>query len=341
MKLELRSMRVKGCGPLEDVEIDFTDGKGNVRPVTILAGANGSGKTTVLELIAGLAETVHETDHSSLKREQIAKILFRCSEVKLFFNADKDKEYLFSLNPPSSKPERDFAVYWPLKLNDAREFISRSQDGADWRKFIDQVEKQKKSALDFPDQCPHDEAQIPSILYFPHPRKIFTVTGNFLSKEETKYKWVYRYENARDFPGSLDSYLVWLEYAEPDAFGRVKEFLDELDLDGKKFGVERRALKATVTTREGKIHYLEELSSGEQNILTMLVELRRRLLPHSIVLIDEIESSLHEAYQHKLARSLLKMQGMIPFQLIATTHSHTIAKIFGYQSMAIFLNSSK
>jgi predicted ATPase len=161
------------------------------------------------------------------------------------------------------------------------------------------------------------------------------VTGNFLSKEETKYKWVYRYENAQDFPGSLDSYLVWLEYAEPDAFGRVKKFLDEIDLDGKTFGIERKKLKATVTTRKGKTHYLEELSSGEQNILTLLVELRRRLLPHSIVLIDEIESSLHEAYQHKLAQSLLKMQRMIPFQLIATTHSLTIVDVFEPKSVLI------
>jgi predicted ATP-binding protein involved in virulence len=168
MKLELRSMHVKGCGPLEDVEIDFTDGKGNVRPVTILAGANGSGKTTVLELIAGLAETIHETDHSSLKREQIANILFRSSEVELFFNADTNKEYLFSLNPPSSKPERDFAVYWPLNLNDAGEFISRNQNGADWEKFIHQMEKQKTAALSFPDPGATDEAQIPSILYFRH-----------------------------------------------------------------------------------------------------------------------------------------------------------------------------
>jgi predicted ATPase len=334
MKLELRSMRVKGCGPLEDVEIDFTDGKGNVRPVTILAGANGSGKTTVLELIAGLAETVHDTDHTSLNRKQIAEILFRSAEVQLFFKADKGKEYLFSLNP-SSELERDFALYWPLNLNDAGEFISRSQNGADWGKFIHQMEKQKTAALSFPDPGATDEAQIPSILYFPHPRKIFTVTGNFLSMEETKYKWVYRYENAQDFPGSLDSYLVWLEYAEPDAFERVKKFLDEIDLDGKTFGVNRKALKATVTTREGKNHNLENLSSGEQNILTMLVELRRRLLPHSIVLIDEIESSLHEAYQHKLAQSLLKMQRMIPFQLIATTHSLTMVDVFEPKSVVV------
>lgn len=162
--------------------------------------------------------------------------------------------------------------------------------------------------------------------------------GSQLTDEETLYYWLYRYENAQDFQGSLDAYLCWLAFIEPErpgVFTEVTEFLDSLDFDGKKFNLKRTKLKATVTTREGHTHFLEELSAGEQNILIMLLELRRRLLPGSIVLIDEIESSLHEAYQHMLAQALLKIQQDIPFQLIVTTHSKTIAKIFGWDSVVI------
>ena len=49
MKIQLQSLRVVNCGPLRDVCIQFnTNGDS---PVTVLAGANGSGKTTILKLI--------------------------------------------------------------------------------------------------------------------------------------------------------------------------------------------------------------------------------------------------------------------------------------------------
>jgi AAA15 family ATPase/GTPase len=51
-----------------------------------------------------------------------------------------------------------------------------------------------------------------------------------------------------------------------------------------------------VRTLDGSEHPLNQLSSGEQNILIMLLELWRRLLPGSIVLIDEIENSLHTEF---------------------------------------------
>ena len=81
--------------------------------------------------------------------------------------------------------------------------------------------------------------------------------------------------------------------------------------------------------------FLEQLSSGEQNILIMLLELRRRLIPHSIVLIDEIENSLHPAFQHRIVNGLKRLQEIIPFQLIVTSHSLTILEAFGTQSARI------
>ena len=80
---------------------------------------------------------------------------------------------------------------------------------------------------------------------------------------------------------------------------------------------------------------MEGMSSGEQNMLIMLLELRRRLLPHSIVLIDEIENSLHQAFQKKLAQALKRMQEQTPFQLIVTTHSVPIVETFGPASVRI------
>jgi predicted ATPase len=170
---------------------------------------------------------------------------------------------------------------------------------------------------------------IPSILYFPHHRELLPVTGEQIHREEIKYQWCYRYQNLSSFSGSLESYLIWLDYAEPEIFQSVIDFLNQLDFEGKTFHIHRKTLSVIVKTRDGSEHAFDKLSSGEQNILIMLLELYRRLIPGSIVLLDEIENRLHPAFQHRLAQNLLQLQRQIPFQLILTTHQPAFVKIFG------------
>src|SRR5262249_23029201 len=150
----------------------------------------------------------------------------------------------------------------------------------------DLIRQQEQEVVNFIDMASQDanvELKLPSILYFPHSRSLARLEGNQINKEEIQYHWIYRYETVRTFKGSLDSYLVWLDYAEQETYVKVIEFLNGLNFDGKTFGVIRKELKVGVTTKDGQTLYLEHLSSGEQNILIMLLELRRRLLPHSIV----------------------------------------------------------
>ena len=130
----------------------------------------------------------------------------------------------------------------------------------------------------------------------------------------------------------MNSYLIWLDYAEPEKYASIRRFLNSLNFDEKSFYVNRQALDVFVKTKDGHEHRLHELSSGEQNLLIILIELYRKLLPGSIVLIDEIENSLHPAYQHRLAQGLLALQKEIPYQLIVTTHAPAFVEIFGEEN---------
>jgi predicted ATPase len=347
MKLELRSLHVKGCGPLRDVQIEFTDPSGQVRPVTVLGGANGSGKTTVLELIVALAETLHpDYRHTPniLDRTDYAQMDllmdgqgFSVYSAPTTTNVELPETCLKGILaqiPPSSV----------VSMEEARErTMGKSQvlwmgcSGQPTNEEIKElISRQGKEILAFPDQeSPLKALPLPSVLYFPHYRVLRPVHGEQIHREETRYQWIYRYEAVSSFPGSLDSYLIWLDYAEPEVFQRVCDFLNQLDFDGKTFAVSRKDLKAVVRTKEGQTHLLEHLSSGEQNILIVLLELRRRLLPHSIVLIDEIENSLHPAFQYRIAQGLRRLQEIVPFQLILTTHAPAFVDIFGAESTLI------
>ena len=338
MKLELRSLRAINCGPLRDVCIDFCDASGKPRPITVLGGANGSGKTTVLELITTLSESLYPID---LFEERPFRNIAICDEIakrkgyaQMDWLVDGEKVSLF-FGVPNADTELA-PNHFGIDESRGGLYIQHGDVIADIRAAIHQ---QSQKNVDFPPigqpSAVQESSSLPFILYFPHNRYLLPVRGEQINREKLPYQWVYCYETIREFRGSLDSYLIWLDYADPETFQRVIQFLNDLNLEGKRFSINKEELKVVVTTKDGQTHYLENLSSGEQNILIMLLELRRRLIPHSIVLIDEIENSLHPAFQYRLANALKKMQQQIPFQLIVTTHAPAFLDIFGTESARI------
>lgn len=326
MKLQLMSLRVIGCGPLqEDTLIDFCDANGKPRPITVLAGANGSGKTTVLELLLALSEILHPDykygPNNILDRTEYAQINWLVNNEKPF------SIYYGQLPDQVNLP----VDYKGLEVQTAGERIERYAGDIIEAITMAIPPTQKEHHLGFVYQQQRLDP-LPSILYFPYYRSLRAVQGKQIQREEITYQWTYRYESASKFRGSLDSYLIWLDYAEPETYKHVIDFLNGLNLDGKTFGVQRRELKAIVTTQDGNTHEVNQLSSGEQNILITLLELRRRLVPHSLVLIDEIENSLHPTFQYRLAQGLRHLQAQIPFQLIVTTHAPAFVEIFGAEN---------
>lgn len=47
----LERLQLRGLGPFDDVELSFVDEQGEARPLTVLHGDGGTGKSTVLQAI--------------------------------------------------------------------------------------------------------------------------------------------------------------------------------------------------------------------------------------------------------------------------------------------------
>lgn len=338
MKLELRSVRIKNCGPIDDIKIDFFDASGKTLPVCIIGGANGSGKTTVLEVIAAMAQ-----------------MLIPVPPMDILNRNDKSPKYL------SEKKSDYLQIDWLVGGKELSLFYGVTpsdevllQEHCGWAEgpypntlvpkdtgFAIEIRQQIGLQQGIPSKYPVSNLYtfspdtVPSIIYLPHNRSLDPVVADQVQKEEDKYEFVRRIEAVRQFPGSLTSYLIWLEYSDTERFQRMQKFLNDLDFDGKTFHVNRKQLDVFVKTRDGHEHRLHELSSGEQNLLIILIELYRKILPGSIVLIDEIENSLHPAYQHRLAQGLLALQKEIPYQLIVTTHALAFVEIFGEENLRL------
>ncbi|MBS1809243.1 MAG: AAA family ATPase [Acidobacteria bacterium] len=339
MKLELRSVRIKNCGPIDDIKIDFFDASGKTLPVCVIGGANGSGKTTVLEVIAAMAEMLIPKSLDTLDDHQVQKAPD--------FLAKKKSEYLQMDFLVGGK---EMSLFYGVPPTDAR----LHEEKCGWGKgpypntlmpedtgFAIEIRQRIGMQQGIPSKYPASDLYValsdlvPSIIYLPHNRSLEPVSPDQIQKEADAYKFVQRIEVVRQFWGSLTSYLIWLEYSDTERFEQMRKFLNDLDFDGKTFHVNRKELDVFVKTKDGHEHRLHELSSGEQNLLIILIELYRKLLPGSIVLIDEIENSLHPAYQHRLAQGLLALQKEIPYQLIVTTHAPVFVEIFSAENTRV------
>lgn len=336
-------MRVVNCGPLKDVQIDFANSKGKPRQTILLAGANGSGKTTILELIFVMAEVINPgypfyeqrygsphydswEDINSRRNRAGVSLLQRAEYAQMDLQIDgKDFSIYYGEQPSDAKLAKSNYGWHrgnPGFTHEDPSSIVKRLTGTIYEQEIDPIDylAAERSELGL--------STVPSVLYLPHFRFIPPVKPEQIVREDIGYRWTYRYEATGKPEGSLDSYLVWLDYAYPERFPQIIDFMNQLDFDGKKFSIRKKELKAVVKTRDGSEHYLEDLSSGEQSILITLLELRLRLQPGSIVLIDEIEHSLHPAFQYRIAEGLKRIQETVPFQLIATTHAPAFLEIF-------------
>lgn len=97
------------------------------------------------------------------------------------------------------------------------------------------------------------------------------------------------------------------------------------DLTGKtkKLGWTRKG-ELVVEFENGATHPLEKLSSGERQVVLILAELRRRWREGSLILIDELELHLHDAWQGRLLDVLQAMQKEFGGQVVVATQSHSL-----------------
>lgn len=343
MNIRVRALRLVDCGPLRDTRIDFAS-TGSDAAVRVIGGANGSGKTSVLEAIVSLLRLIEPPIKRggfvlgeavigsatlgppvTTRFDVRGSILGRSRFAQLDLDIDGKAVTIAHGTRPSDYVLPDGAEEYHTAPD--KPFVEHTYGPVTYQLMQSLQEATAQDVdLGLPPSMP---SGLPTTVYFPHYRVLRPVEGDQVHREPSVYRWVHEFSTVTSFAGSLDSAFIWLDYAEPEGYAWIRELADGLDLAGKTFSVDRKSLQVMVNTASGGQHPLALLSSGEQNILIFAIELGRRLLPGSIVLIDEIENSLHPAFQMKLGRILLEMQKKTPFQLIVTTHAPALLDVFG------------
>ncbi len=313
--------------------IDFRDPlSGEARLVTALAGTNGAGKTTVLEAIeALLAYALNPSEPPDLVKEAWETGLI-CLEVSL------DTGELRGELPPARGESIHIAVgltslrpsgfqqKWPLLIG---RFVVRSSPGRDYVR-VDLAERLKKSIYAM---LRGDRPLVGGLLIFPSTRRLTATAAGPIEAPPESRRWIERIEDQPDWSGGLEQLWVWQNYLDLEQErldgGHLRDSVRPVEPvlgPGRRMSIRRGRVYVSQADPELSPVRLEQLPSGEKQVVLITGELARRARMGLVGLIDEPEISLHPTLQHALVSHLRTYARASAGQFILATHSLEVVK---------------
>jgi hypothetical protein len=101
---------------------------------------------------------------------------------------------------------------------------------------------------------------------------------------------------------SIENLLVWFAWLDDERETLCREIVSDVVFKGaKRLGpVDRNELSIPVETQGGNRHRLDQLSSGERQLVQLAIRIVAHMTGSTIVLIDETEQHLHTVMRRRL-----------------------------------------
>ncbi len=137
--------------------------------------------------------------------------------------------------------------------------------------------------------------------------------------------------HSREWSDSLDNLLIWLKWLGDGRFEKAIDLINRnVFEESDKFikGIDKARLEAVIKNGESD-HRLDCLSSGEKNMVLLLLRIGAHMTQNTIILVDEFDIHLHIRWQYRLFKILKRLVSQNPgFTIFATTHSTEILETY-------------
>lgn len=286
-KMKVKSLNIKGIGGLKELSLEFNDG------LNVICGANGIGKTTILNVIA---------DAFSLGGKRIVKrnALFPEGKYSLCFSTENEKDEI------KNNVIKDF---YPDELTTNNAVV----DG----EYLMNFGINRSIPYDKLVAIPRDPS-----------REFYDIAGmaiNGIEAKDIKGWFVNRSLFSTHQDSLPDQYI--------QNYGLSKNVFGLLDKSVSFKSIDSVTLDIVLETPNGNVYFEYLSSGYKTCIFIILgiikeIEFRFKNKPlcasqfDGVVLIDEIDMHLHPTWQAELIQTLKTIFPKI--QLIVTTHSPSI-----------------
>jgi ABC-type lipoprotein export system ATPase subunit len=341
----LASLSVTEMGPLRSLKtVSFEAPTGGSANLYLLMGMNGSGKTTLLDAVYTGMNLLGAADHEDFGLEDIDQGpgSFQLDALVELDDGRRAEKYLLSIVAGSAgllrnwKPEelppgvKQIALIYARRSSDGRvERSVRSDPQA--IQFADAVLEH----LGEPPVSLFDQIYgYPTLLYFRSDRSIVRTrpgTRGITLPRGLDYHPAHLFGvDSGEWEESLDNLFVWFAWLDAEREKEARRLVNQLVFkrSRKKLGeVDRQRLSVPVEVEEGT-HRLDQLSSGERQLVQLVVRIAAHMAGPTIVLIDEIEQHLHITMRRRLMTILKDWAKTYPkLSFILTSHHFDAVRI--------------
>lgn len=313
--MKIKKLVVKNYKVFDHLELDFTDKNGQVLDTIVLAGLNGSGKTTILELIEQIFNGTFTNDHLRLntfiKIEVLISSRNKISKLKNIEDVHSSiKVSPYSENEELVSVEFIYNEISPLEMNNlVSEFVIFSKILARSRRIFNNFGA-------------FDDSKFKGVLIYASDKEkkqtletnIYHVSFNS-DGTETK-KNILETAKSRVFEQT--------ELSPRTVFTRMVQDLNIIfkDLDINSKLVEVSDKKLVFKSPNNQNIDFDDLSSGEKMLYFMGFTLNQLNPQDALIMVDEPEDSLHPKWQQQIVRFFNNIGSNN--QVILATHSPQI-----------------
>jgi len=331
-KIKVKSLNINNFKGIKELELDFTYQENNkILNNIVIYGINGSGKSTILEAIY-LCLIVASTYHKSKNLKRIEEYLINYISL--------GSEWIYH-------NESQFKI--EITLEDNQSLISgtliyHQEDGLKWN-----IEDDKKLSLEFENSFTYLSSYRllnPSTVHSAGDWSEIERIEDSVFRDRMRFQKDPRYRNNNSFPSlslqfdnnyrTVKQYLVnlitdlkvgTLTLQNRDILESIKksfkiffpnkEFLEQLSRTDNN-----KDYRLMIENEDGSIVDLDQLSSGEREVIAFFTYLCTKSINNSILIIDEPELHLHPKWQSIILYSLHQI--FPSSQIFLATHSNEI-----------------